>query len=111
MSNRQKLSVIRPWDRNLLELQDLAQPFDLGDDDVHSIESEDYQTPPSSPSFESYDASRALRLLVRLGQPFRAFLLAQQWGGEYKRIAADHDIIAEVNDMTSMMDIRTLEIL
>ena len=52
--------------------------------------------------------------LSRLGQPFRAFLLAQQWGGEYKRIAADHDIIAQVNDMTSVRavtDIRTLEIL
>jgi len=111
MPNRQKLLLIRPWDRNLLELQDFAQPSDLGDDDVHSIESEDYQTPPSSPSFESYDAGRALRLLARLRKPFRAFLLAQQWGGEYKRIAADHDIVAEVNDMTSMMDIRTLEIL
>jgi hypothetical protein len=61
---------------------------------------------------ESY--SRALRLIVRLGQPFGAFLLAQQRGGEYKRIASDHDIIAQVVDGTSvhsMMDIRTLEIL
>lgn len=61
---------------------------------------------------ESY--SQALRLIARLGQPFGAFLLAQQRNGEYKRIGSDHDIIAQVKDMTSvhsMVDIRTLEIL
>ncbi|KAG0697556.1 hypothetical protein DFH29DRAFT_144836 [Suillus ampliporus] len=59
-------------------------------------------------------SERALRLLVRLGQPFGALLLAQQHGGEYKRIASDHNIIAQVKDMASvgnMMDIRMLEIL
>jgi hypothetical protein len=53
--------------------------------------------------------------MARLGQPFSAFLLAQQWGGEYKRIASDHDIIAHVEDMVppyNLMDsIKTLEIL
>ncbi|KAG1809370.1 uncharacterized protein BJ212DRAFT_1379649, partial [Suillus subaureus] len=58
--------------------------------------------------------SRALRLLVRLGQPFGAFLLAQQRSGEYKRIASDHDIIVQVSDVrsvTDLMDLRTIEIL
>lgn len=58
--------------------------------------------------------SRALQLIVRLGQPFGAFLLAQQRGGEYKRIASDRDIIAQVKDIASVhnvTDIRTLEIL
>jgi hypothetical protein len=57
---------------------------------------------------------RALRLIVRLGQPVNAFLLAQQWGGEYKRIASDQNIIVQVKDVTAvhdMMDVRTLEIL
>jgi len=58
---------------------------------------------------------RELRLIVRLGQPFGALLLAQQRGGEYKRVASDHLIMARVRDMTCvddmMMDIRTLEIL
>ncbi|KAG1860327.1 hypothetical protein DFJ58DRAFT_779361 [Suillus subalutaceus] len=52
--------------------------------------------------------------MVRLGQPFSAFLLARQRDGEFKRMASDHDIIAQVKDMISvdnMMDIRTLEIL
>ncbi|KAG1723172.1 uncharacterized protein EDB91DRAFT_1173282 [Suillus paluster] len=55
-----------------------------------------------------------LRLLVRLGQPFGALLLAQQHVGEYKRIASDHNIIAQVKDVTSvgdMTDVRMLEIL
>jgi hypothetical protein len=59
-------------------------------------------------------ATRELRLIVRLGQPFGALLLAQQWGGEYKRIASDNNIITQVRDMTSvddMMDVRTVETL
>ncbi|KAG1764706.1 hypothetical protein EDD22DRAFT_882277 [Suillus occidentalis] len=89
----------------------------------HDTESEeDYWTPPSSPSHDWSDdysvkqdafdiESRAFRLLVRLGQPFSAFLLAQQRSGEYKRIASDHDIIGRVNDIRNPMDIRTIEIL
>ncbi|KIK40134.1 hypothetical protein CY34DRAFT_40708, partial [Suillus luteus UH-Slu-Lm8-n1] len=66
-----KFILVRPWDLSLLELPDL-DAFDL--------------------------ESRALRLLVRLGQPFSALLLAQQHSGEYKRIASDNDIIGQVND-------------
>jgi hypothetical protein len=58
--------------------------------------------------------SRGLKLVARLGQPFGALLLAQQRGGEYKRVASDHEIIAQVKDVASvrtMMDVRTLEIL
>ncbi|KAG1722583.1 hypothetical protein EDD22DRAFT_935209, partial [Suillus occidentalis] len=59
--------------------------------------------------------ARGLRLLVRLSRPFGALLLAQQRGGEYRRIASDKEIIAQVSDIASvnvdMMDIRTLEIL
>jgi hypothetical protein len=65
-------------------------------------------------SVDSELPSRALRLMVRLGQSFGALLLAQQRGGEYKRIASDHNIMARVKDMSTvhdMMDIRTLEIL
>ncbi|KIK34685.1 hypothetical protein CY34DRAFT_812768 [Suillus luteus UH-Slu-Lm8-n1] len=59
-------------------------------------------------------AWEALRLIARLGQPFGAFLLAQQRSGEYKRIASDHDIIAQVKDVASVhstTDVKTLEIL
>jgi hypothetical protein len=112
----QKFVLVRPWDRSLLELPDFG----------HDTESEeDYYTPPSSPSddwFSDYPIkedvvdieSRALRLLVRLGQSFGAFLLAQQRSGEYKRITSDHNIIGQINDVRSnegLMDIRIMEIL
>ncbi|KAG1787199.1 uncharacterized protein HD556DRAFT_1530619 [Suillus plorans] len=121
----QRFFLVRPWDRSLLELPDFTEfpePSDYGDDTEGE---EDYGTPPSSPSDDwssgspvkqgiSDLESRALRLLVRLGQPFGAFLLAQQRSGEYKRIATDHDIIGQVQDVVSvgdLMDIRTIEIL
>ncbi|KAJ8596598.1 hypothetical protein M405DRAFT_135145 [Rhizopogon salebrosus TDB-379] len=111
---RQAFLLVRPWDHSLLDLADFAN-------DTQSV---DDCTLPGSPSPDSLaglpigcDSEahlRALRLIVHLGQPFGAFLLAQQWAGEYKRIASDHDIIAQVKDVTSvrdMMDVRRLEIL
>ncbi|KAG1815454.1 hypothetical protein EV424DRAFT_1557145 [Suillus variegatus] len=109
----QTILLVRPWSRDLLELYDFT-------DDAHSVELE---TMPKSPSHDSLPAqtepiyseshSRALQLIVRIGQPFSALLLARQRDGEFKRIASDHDIIAQVKDMASiryLMDIRTLEI-
>jgi len=127
---RQKFLLVRPWDRNLLELHDFTESTNLAEH-MQSITAEGYQTAPSSPLCDSSDIgpgedvtvdsepdaeSRALRLIVHLGQPFRGFLLAQQRGGEYKRVAADHDIIARVKDTTSVkpfcdLNVRTLEIL
>jgi hypothetical protein len=82
-------------------LEDWSPPVSVGSLGEHGpVDSESY--------------SRALRLIVRLGQPFSAFLLVQQPGGEYKRIASDHNIIAQVKDMTAVhdkMDVRTVEIL
>jgi hypothetical protein len=117
---RRTFLLVLPWDRRLLELPDFdddaeslgdwSQPESLLDDSDESVG--DSPGEEEFPDSESY--SRALRLIARLGQPFNAFLLAQQRGGEYKRIASDHDIVAQVKDMTSihsMMDIRTLEIL
>ncbi|KAG1793194.1 uncharacterized protein HD556DRAFT_525963 [Suillus plorans] len=116
---QQAFVLVHPWDRSLLELPDFT---DLQDDTENEG---DYWTPPSSPSDDSPRRSvvthevddlesRALRLAVRLGQPFGAFLLARQRGGEYKRVASDRDIIAQVKDVASvrdLMDVRTIEIL
>ncbi|KAG1723392.1 heterokaryon incompatibility protein-domain-containing protein [Suillus lakei] len=109
---RRTFLLVLPWDRRLLELPDFA-------DDAESLEgwSEPEsagESPGEEESVDSESHSRALRLIVRLGQRFGAFLLAQQRGGEYKRIASDHDIIAQVKDVTfigSMMNVKTLEIL
>lgn len=114
---RQTFLLVRPWHSRLLELPDFAN-------DAESLggwfkpESLSYHLHSGYPVKEELadpeSLSRALRLIVRLGQPFSAILLAQQRGGVYKRIASDHDIIVQVKDMASvhtMMDVRTLEIL
>jgi hypothetical protein len=126
----QTFLLVRPWNRYLLELPDFAEQSSLAelpdvDDDTQS--EDDYWSASGSPvqvspggfpeaqeSADSELSDRALRLIARLEQPFGAFLLAQQRGGEYKRIASDHDIIAQVKleNLSSIMDmVRTLEIL
>ncbi|KAG0704041.1 hypothetical protein DFH29DRAFT_997923 [Suillus ampliporus] len=108
---RQTLLLVRPWNRHDLGLPDLTDDRDaqsmygsLLDEPLDGHRGED----------ELVDQSRELRLIVHLGQPFGALFLAQQHGGEYKRIASGHNIMARVKDMTAvhdMMDVRTLEIL
>jgi len=125
-TTRKQLLLVRPWDRNLSGLSDAAddddEDDDNDDDDDDDVMMDDSRTASIFPSKESGNESvdsesdsQALRLLVRLGQPFRAFLLAQRPGGrEFSRVASDHDIVAEVEDVTSvrkLMDVRTLEIM
>ncbi|KAG1792993.1 uncharacterized protein HD556DRAFT_1444087 [Suillus plorans] len=113
---QQTFLLVRPWDRYLLGVPDFAEQLDFADD-PKSIE--DCTEPgslmdhsdklPGGLPVEEEPGSRALRLMVRLGQPFDAFLLAQQRVGEYKRIASDYNIIAQVKDIVSIdnMDIGT----
>jgi hypothetical protein len=124
----QTFLLIRPWNRYLLELPRFAEPSGLTElpdiaDDTQS--EEDYWSAPGSPlqdspgvfpgaqeSDDSELSGRALRLATHLGQPFSAFLLVHQRGREYKRIASDHNIVAQVKDLSSISDmVKTLEIL
>jgi len=132
---RQTLLLVYPWNRHLLEqpnsaddtqsVEDYLMAGAPDTDEPSDSESRwrasrliDRVRQPVGTFFGSFTGPvdseshlRALRVIVRLGQPFRAFLLAQQRGGEYKRIASDHDIIAQVQDSRKMMDVRTMEIL
>jgi hypothetical protein len=116
----QTFLLVRLWNRNELGLPDFA------DDEAMEAWTSRLSTPSSEPfslelgrskqyePVELESHSRALRLIAHLGQPFSALLLAQQRGGEYKRIASDYNITAEVKDMTAvhdLMGVRTLEIL
>ncbi|KAG0702651.1 hypothetical protein DFH29DRAFT_492432 [Suillus ampliporus] len=114
---RQTFFLVRPWNRHDLGLPDFSN-------DTQSVDDWSEPGSPSDESLRGYPAedesvdsrshSRELDLIVRLGQPFGALLLAQQRGGEYKRIASDHPIIVRVKNMVAihdMMDVRTLEIL
>jgi hypothetical protein len=104
--------LVRPWDRSLLELPDFGDNTEIEEDCGMLPSSPSHDWSGDSPGKQVVDhESRAFRLLVRLGQPFSAFLLAQQRSGEYKRIASDNYIIGQVNDIRNPMDIRTIEIL
>ncbi|KAG2360568.1 hypothetical protein BDR07DRAFT_1412015 [Suillus spraguei] len=116
---QQTFLLVRPWNRydpGLLDFEDdksvktMSMPWSMSDRSPSgSVDEYEY-----AESIDSELPSRALRLMVRLGQTFGALLLAQQRGGEYKRIASDHNIMTRVKDRTTvhgMMDIRTLEIL
>ncbi|KAG2367075.1 heterokaryon incompatibility protein-domain-containing protein [Suillus spraguei] len=122
---QQTFLLIRAWDRDLIWVPDFADQPD-STDDTESIGDWSEAGSPLDDSqlyasdkfhggspVEGEPVYRALRLMVRLGQPFDAFLLAQQRVGEYKRIASDHNIAAQVKDITSVdnMDICTVEIL
>ncbi|OAX35520.1 hypothetical protein K503DRAFT_802760 [Rhizopogon vinicolor AM-OR11-026] len=125
MPIRPKLLLVRPRDRDLLEPDGCAEQFNLADDAQSTI-TEDYGTAPSSPlcdspgmrpgenaPIDSEPDSRVSQMIIRLRQPFSAFLLAQQRGVEYKRIASEQNIIARVKDGASIRDVtdvRTLEI-
>jgi hypothetical protein len=47
----------------------------------------------AEPSARVDPSTQALRLIARLGRPFNALLLEQQSNGQYKRVAAEHEII------------------
>ncbi|KAG1743316.1 heterokaryon incompatibility protein-domain-containing protein [Suillus paluster] len=110
---QQKFVLVRPWNRYDFGLPDFA------DDAPRSKDDSSERRYPGD--IEPVDSQlRESRLIVRLGQPFGALLLAQQRGGEYKRIASDRKIMARVKGMTgdkdmtavySKMKIGTLEIL
>ncbi|KAG2339204.1 HET-domain-containing protein [Suillus weaverae] len=110
-----------------LDLPDFAEPSgfaELPDDADDTQSNEDYWSAPGSPlqdspggfpdrreMVDSELSDRALQLTARLAQPFGAFLLAHQRGGEYKRITSDHVIIAQARDLSSIPDmVKTLEI-
>lgn len=115
-STLQTVLLVRPWDLHLLELPDFADnPQAIDNWSVRESTFQDTLSIFSSETvpIDSQSHSRALRLIVRLGQPFSAFLLARQHSGEYKRIASDCNIIAQVREVSGSvhkMKIRTLEI-
>ncbi|KAF8552129.1 hypothetical protein OG21DRAFT_1486431 [Imleria badia] len=107
-----KLIFVHPW---LGDLDDLVGGF--MSDDEREAESEvgsnheaetvsesgagdgtEYATAPTSPLYSERLAradpsTLALRLISRLGRPFNALLLEQQSNSQYKRVAAEGEII------------------
>ncbi|KAF8547157.1 WD40 repeat-like protein [Imleria badia] len=107
LTEPRKLIFVHPW------IRDLRDPFDgfvwgsTADDDEYDADPEleylsdsetEFASGPSSPlnaapaiTMDGY--TRALRLVVLLQQPFHALLLRQQPNGEFRRVAAEHEIV------------------
>ena len=107
-----KIVFVHPW------LRDLHDPLDgfVSDDereaesdvglsheaaaesDAGSGDGTDDASAPASPlhvepSARVDTSTQAFRLIARLGSPFNALLLERQSNGQYKRVAAEHEII------------------
>ncbi|KAF8554956.1 hypothetical protein OG21DRAFT_1508243 [Imleria badia] len=96
-----KLIFVHPWVRDLydpLDGFDWENPDSEDEDEDNSDPETDAGSAPSSPlaavpaaTMDHY--TRALRLIARLQQPFHALVLQKQPNGEFKRVAAEHEII------------------
>ncbi|KAH0831382.1 hypothetical protein J3R83DRAFT_14045 [Lanmaoa asiatica] len=116
LSGMTNLVLVHPWSKCLLDPalpsedsivdDDTAPltPLDGGDGDGNfDALLTDALSPSSSHAISSPHHSsqldkstRALRLLVRLRQPFGALLLAPLSHNEYKRVASDHPIVVQL---------------
>ena len=107
-----KLIFVHPWLRGL---RDPLDGFDWGgSDDEDWSDSESGEGSASSPLnavpvIVMDDYTRALRLIIRLQQPFHALLLQQQPNGEFKRIGTQHEIVIQGLDrrINFAKDVRT----
>ncbi|KAI6030210.1 hypothetical protein EDC04DRAFT_3142610 [Pisolithus marmoratus] len=100
LDKRQKFVLVHPWighirgssseaawedDSELDTDSDLGSGSDAGSDEVVLI--------PAAPTPRVGDYTRALHMIARLGQPFNALLLVQQPNGDYRRVAAENEIV------------------
>ncbi|KAF8552374.1 hypothetical protein OG21DRAFT_1443645, partial [Imleria badia] len=94
---------VHPW---LRDLYDPLDDFNWGSTDSEDSDSDSYKSAPETddgtvpssslaaePSATMDDYACALRLIVRLQQPFHALVLQKQSSGEFKRVAAEHEIV------------------
>ena len=136
LTQPQTLVFIHPWLRDLRDRLDGFAPVDereaesgVGpgssqeaecDSDAGSADGTDHDaSAPASPlhaepSPRVDTSTQALRLLSRLGCRFNALLLEQQNGWQYRRVAAEHEIIVRgIPSKTNPKDIqvKVLEII
>jgi hypothetical protein len=126
LTKPRKLVFVHPWLRDLHDpldgfLSDDEQEAesDVGSSDEAQAESDagsgdgshDASAPASplhaEPSARVETSTQALRLIARLGCPFNALLLELQANSQYRRVAAEYEIIAPgVPSQTNPKDIR-----
>ena len=111
LSGLKNLVLVHPWIKYLLDpallsedlaVDDDAEPLTPIDGDVRRNDSDVLPSFSSHIASPSYDKlTTALRLFVRLRQPFGALLLAPLSHNEYKRVASDHPIIVQLLENVS----------
>ena len=120
-SEPRKLILVHPWIRDLYDPLDGFQWGGSDDGDSDDDDDDDESDPEAVagstfslplraiPAPITDDHTRGLRLIVRLRQPFHALLLQQQPNGEFKRVAAEHEIVVPGIDhkINFAKDIRT----
>ncbi|KAI6010023.1 hypothetical protein EDC04DRAFT_818826 [Pisolithus marmoratus] len=120
----QKFVFVHPWIRHIRGPSSEVTWGDDSDSDTDTDSNSDcgtgsdeaapYSPLHAVPAPQVDDYTRALRMLARLRQPFIALLLLQQLGGEYKRVAAENEIIVSgvAADITSKyIRVKVLEVL
>ena len=109
LTKPRKLVFVHPWLHDLCDLDESVSDGEAasdvssgdgseGDSNRKSDDGTDDTSAPISPESAEplvrVDSStQALRLITRLGRPFNALLLEQQSNKQYKRVAAEYEII------------------
>ncbi|KAI6094590.1 hypothetical protein F5141DRAFT_1296170 [Pisolithus sp. B1] len=124
LNQPQKLVLVHPWIHHIRGSSsgvtwggdsELDTDSALGSD--HGAGSDEVSPPlplHAIPAPQIDDYTRGLQMIARLGQPFNALLLAQQPNGEYKRVAAENDIVVSglrTNITSKSIRVKVLEIL
>lgn len=119
----QKLVFAHPWIRHIRGPSDgvtyAESDTDSGlDSDSNSDAGADDDASPSpslvvsEPQVDDY--TQALQMIARLGQPFSVLLLLHQPNGEYKRVAAENEIVVSglgIDITSKNIQVKVLEIL
>jgi len=120
LTKPRKLAFVHPWLRDLRDLLDADdEESDVGSNNEAEAESgagsgdgtDDASAPASplhaEPSARADTSTQALRFIAHLGRPFNALLFQRQSDRQYKRVAAEHEIIVPgVPSQTDPKDIR-----
>ncbi|KAI6040390.1 hypothetical protein EDC04DRAFT_2996523 [Pisolithus marmoratus] len=98
LDQRRTVVFVHPWIRHILAPSSgvCTSGSDTSESGSGHSSRSDGPTPfRAVPESRVGGYARALQIIARLGQPFNALLLVGQPNGEYRRVAADHEIVVQ----------------
>ncbi|KIO11081.1 hypothetical protein M404DRAFT_127323 [Pisolithus tinctorius Marx 270] len=90
LNRSQRFVFVNPW---IHHIRGPSGGVTWGVDSESDTDYDEVATSPAVPASQVDNYTRALEMVSRLGQSFNALLLAQQLNGEYKRVAAENEIV------------------